>query len=75
MTHSRHKGRIVSITPSKQETATMTTREKLERSNPTVDSPTYRRLTNQISEKEYKKALDDEKRRIDRPQRQVADGR
>ena len=48
----------------------MTLREKLERANPTVDSPTYRRLSGTISDKDYKKALDDEKRRNDDPQRQ-----
>lgn len=53
----------------------MTLRDKLERSNPTVDSPTYRRLTNQITEKEYKKALDDESRRNEQPRRQATDQR
>lgn len=53
----------------------MTTREKLERSNPTVDSPTYRRLSGTLSDKDYKKALDEEKRRIEQPHRQAADGR
>jgi hypothetical protein len=50
----------------------VTLREKLERSNPSVDSPTYRRLTNQITDKEYRKQLDDEKRRIEHPKGQAA---
>lgn len=44
----------------------MTLREKLDRAKPTVDSPTYRRLTGQMSEKDYRKALEDETRRIER---------
>jgi hypothetical protein len=42
----------------------MTLREKLERAKPSIDSPTYRRLTGQMSEKDYRKALQDESRRI-----------
>jgi uncharacterized membrane protein len=50
----------------------VTTREKLERANPTVDSPTYRRHKGEISDQEYRKALEDEKRRIANPDRQSA---
>lgn len=50
----------------------MTIREKLERANPTVDSPTYRRLNGKISDKQYRKELEEERRRIDHPDRQAA---
>jgi hypothetical protein len=50
----------------------MTLREKLERANPTVDSPTYRRLTGKTTEQEHKRALAEELRRIEHPGRQDA---
>lgn len=55
----------------------MTLREKLERANPTVDSPTYRRLTNQINDNEYRRALETETRQIQDRQKpqQGAQGR
>jgi hypothetical protein len=39
----------------------MSIREQLRRANPTVDAPTYRLLTGQITEDEYKALLDDER--------------
>lgn len=44
----------------------MTTKEKLERANPTVDSLTYRRLTHQITDEAYRKGLAEERRQVDR---------
>ena len=42
----------------------MTLREQLRRAKPTVDSPTYRRLTGTTSEKEYQKQLQEERARL-----------
>lgn len=54
----------------------MTLRDKLERANPNVDSPTYRRLTEQITDKDYKKAIEEESRRLQRKaESQAAEGR
>lgn len=39
----------------------MSIREQLRRANPTVDGPTYRVLTGQITQDEYKRLLDDER--------------
>jgi hypothetical protein len=43
----------------------MTLREQLRRAKPTVDSPTYRRLTGTMTEQEYKKAIEQERRELD----------
>lgn len=53
----------------------MTFREKLERANPKVDSPTYRRMTGKITDKQYKQEVAEERRRIERSDRQAAEPR
>ena len=42
----------------------MTLREQLKRANPIVGSPTYRLLKGQISEKEYQRILEEERRKL-----------
>lgn len=41
----------------------LTTRELLARAHPTVDGPTYRRLSGQIDEAEYQQLLNEERLR------------